>query len=82
MKRRTVPTVCRKHDQGLTKVTFHLSAPDTAGIEKIRSTYETTKGFSLSTSLVVSLAIDALLAETRAGHLRTNPEVFVAKEVQ
>lgn len=82
MKLRTVPTVCRKHGQGLTKFTFHLSRSDTAKIEQIRRAYENTRGFSLSTSLVVSLAIDALVEEIRQGHLRMNPELFVAKEAQ
>lgn len=79
MKHRAIPTVSRKRGQGLTKVTFYLSTKDNAGLEQIRRAYETTRGFSLSTSLVVSLGIDALLAEIKAGRLPVNPEVFVAK---
>lgn len=71
--------IFRKHHLGLVKTSLHLSKPDMHGIEQARQAYAAKTGMSLSSSLLVSLGIAALVAETACGNIRRNPEMVVSK---
>lgn len=70
--------VYRKHGHDLSKISLHLSASDHQGLRKARDAYASGLGLNLSSSLLVSLSISALAAETARGYLRQSPELYAA----
>ena len=78
MKRRDKPTVYRKRGQELINHGFRLTATDTANLEEIRRAYEDNYPFSVSTSIIVGVALQALVEEARSGKVRTTPDLYIS----
>lgn len=78
MKSRTKPKVYRKRGQGLTEHGFKLTATDTANLREIKSAYEDHFPFAVSTSIVVSVALQALIEEVRSGKIRSTPDLYIS----
>lgn len=79
MIRRKKPTVYRKHGQQLTTHTFKLTQSDVTHLERIRTAYEDRYGFSVSTSIIIGVALQSLADEVRAGTIRSTPDLYVSK---
>jgi len=78
MKRRDRPTVYRKRGQELINHGFRLTVNDTANLEEIRRAYESNYPFSVSTSIIVGVALQALVEEARSGKVRSTPDLYIS----
>ena len=75
MKTRPIPTLDRGPNQRLTSHNFKLGSTDREHLETIRGAFETAHGVSVSTSIILSLAIGGMMEEVKQGVLRVNREV-------
>lgn len=78
MRRRNKPTVYRKRGQKLINHGFRLTEADTANLEEIRDAYEGKYPFTVSTSIIVGVALQALVEETRSGKIRSTPDLYIS----
>jgi len=78
MKRRDKPTVYRKRGQELINHAFRLTVDDTQNLEEVRRAYEANYPFSVSTSIIIGVALQALVEEARSGKIRTTPDLYVS----
>ena len=75
MQKRSLPTAYRKHGQGLVKQNYQLSRNDLAKLAEARTAFERTHQVTASVSIVVSLAIAALVDEIRGGTVRYSDDL-------
>ncbi|MGF7172761.1 hypothetical protein [Azospirillum doebereinerae] len=61
------------------RTTFGLSSSDFASLRTIKHRYHTDLGFNVSSSIIVSLALQRLLRETTAGHLPRHPSMVLSR---
>ena len=67
MQKRHLPTAFRKPGQGLTNLSFALARSDLDNLTEIRTAFERAHGVIASASILLGLALTALLDEVRAG---------------
>ena len=75
MQKRHPPTAYRKPGQGLTKQNFALSRADLDNLAEARAAYEKSRGVIASTSILLGLALRALVDEVRAGKVRWSDDL-------
>lgn len=77
MKSKTSPVVYRSRNQSLTAKNFKLSSGDLARIAQLRTAFEAHHNVRASTSVILSLAIEAMMDEVAAGRVRTSAEFLI-----
>ena len=83
MQKRHLPTAFRKPGQGLANLSFALSRSDLDNLAAARSAFAQAHGVIASTSILLGLALRALLDEVRAGKVRWSDDLrSTVKETQ
>ena len=75
MQKRHLPTAFRKRGQGLINLSFALSQSDLHNLSEIRAAFGRHHGVIASTSILLGLALKALLDEVRAGNVRWSEDL-------
>lgn len=75
MHKRHLPTAYRKPGQGLIKQNFALSREDLDNLAEVRAAFEDTHSVVVSTSILLGLALKAILDEVRAGKVRGSDDL-------
>lgn len=78
MIKRQKPTVYRKRGTPLTRHNFALTKDDVRKLEYIRTAYENGRNFSVSTSIILGIALDALYQEVCRGRLRSHRDLYIS----
>lgn len=75
MQKRHLPTAFRKPGQSLANLSFALSRSDLDNLAEIRTAFGRNHGVIASTSILLGLALKALLDEVRAGKVRWSDDL-------
>lgn len=78
MQNRTKPKIYRKRGQILTHHSFTLTATDAENLEEVRRAYASNYPFLVSNSIIVGVALQALVEETRSGKIRSTPDLYIS----